>query len=179
MVSKMKQENNRILAAGLGILVAGFFGINSINYSATSTNNIRTRVDVEEYKIAKKGKLFPGGLGSCSVICLYDKKNKIGAMMHFPLGFSDSSRADRLSLDKVLEKMTKNGAQAENIESISLRYGRANETGYIIDYMKNGKIKNRDLPKHSGEIKSLDFDAEKGILEFYRGNSRERYSFSK
>ena len=178
--SKLKKLSYGIIGASLIIAASVFSGLRKEN---TETNKFGyksqgIRVDVEEYRVSNKGTLYPGGLSSCSVICLYDSKNKVGAMIHSPMSWPDNSWTNKINLEKITSEMVENGAQNQNIKSVSLGYGLKNETKYLQDYLKNSKIENIDLRQHDGDISALHFDVEKGIINFYRANSKEKYSFS-
>lgn len=80
---------------------------------------------VGDYKVVSdSGVIKTAGVGSCMVICLYDKQNKIGAMSHCML--PDRTSTDNSSeigkyiaetIPKMYEEMKRKGANSENIKA--------------------------------------------------------------
>ena len=69
-------------------------------------------------------------LGSCVAVCLFDEKLKIGGINHYMLPFWNgnglaSPKFGNIAIEKLVEKMVKNGAKIENM--IAKVFGGANQ----------------------------------------------------
>lgn len=85
-------------------------------------------------------------LGSCVAVCLYDTKLKIGGINHYMLPFWNGSglaspKFGNIAIEKLVEKMLKNGATIENM--IAKVFGGAN---LMDSYMQIGS-RNMDIAK--------------------------------
>jgi chemotaxis protein CheD len=85
-------------------------------------SNEVSKVKMADYSIVKSpGVLATYGLGSCLGIALYDKKSKVGGLIHIMLPESKSSKNHAKYADTgiplLIEKMIKKGAKKRNIKA--------------------------------------------------------------
>jgi len=79
-----------------------------------------------EYYISTEGELIGALLGSCVAVCLYDEKNKIGAMNHFMLpgrttrdknAFDEYTRYGLASINLIIDEILKRGAKKGDLSA--------------------------------------------------------------
>lgn len=158
--------------------------LSSIDFGVKDCQIHESLVDTDQYKIRKSGILFSGGLTSCSIVCLYcenDKKEKVGAMAHFPRSFPGEAMESKVKFRQILEDMVSMGGKRKKVESASLRYatGTDNSSEYLLRALKREGVRNTDLCTYSNEILGAEFNISGGRLEIHRSASQpvEIYRF--
>lgn len=130
------------------------------------------------------------GVGSCIVICLYDKMNRIGGLAHCMLPSSISRKDSKLRDDKgfvakyvdrgverLLGEMLKSGAVKENIKarivggSEMIKLFKNNTTGLGVKNTDAARtaLRNYGVPIESEDVggnvgRNVDFNLTNGIL---------------
>jgi len=139
--------------------------------------------------------LFTGGIGSCVVICLWDRITKIGGMAHMPLAHSNDSISESfrslgmspdIAVPYLLDKMISMGATHKNIvvkiagggnmfASISTDNNFMNDVGgnivrKTVEVVESKKlfITKRAVGGHFG--RSVEFTLETGAMKVNQTN---------
>lgn len=116
-------------------------------------------------------------LGSCVAVCLFDQKIKIGGINHFMLPLWNgeglaSPKYGNIAIDKLIEKMIKNGSSRDNI--IAKIFGGANQINSSINVgEKNILIAREQLSAHNITIVAGDVGGTLGRkIRFDTGNGQ-------
>lgn len=109
------------------------------------------KVGSGEIRHSKKGEtLYATQVSSCSVICLWDEKNKTSVMGHMLLG--TDSYYEKF-IDSALEKYQKNGGSMENLRATQVAGMYAlTSTQPVEEVFKAKKIKLKHMETESGNV---------------------------
>ncbi len=114
-----------------------------------------------EYYITSENELIGTLLGSCVSVCLYDDKNRVGAMNHFMLpGKTNGTRIGEAGFAKygiaavntIIAGMLKKGAERKNLEAKVFGGGR------VLDL--DGKKFNNMIPDNNIRVAKLILEIE-------------------
>jgi len=144
--------------------------LNTLQYKSFHAIDKVIKVNTAEFGIGKSGQILEtNGIGSCIVVCLYEKFEKTGALLHIMLPHCENTALNPLrfadtALPFVLNELEKIGIQKKNLEAHLV--GGASMFSDVEDHLKLGE-KNREaveilLTSYGIPIKSKDIGGNTG-----------------
>lgn len=124
------------------------------------------------------------GVGSCVVICLYDRKNRVGGLAHIMLpaknpklaGENGSPPAEfaEAGIENLIKQLKENGADIQNLEAKlfggSEMFGKLREEPVSLGAMNLAAVK-EELEKRNISISAQDIGGNSGrSIRFYVNN---------